>query len=1336
MMKGIIKILKIAVVFFLITACQSGLYTFEEGFGIPQRSKEQPLVHFIMDQDPVKEDDLSHFIKTLDYAKIPLIHSSVPEMNRSPRIGKATRVICLGETWDLSQAVIDSITVFVARGGTLLVAERNWDERMAFLLGLTPDFDLRIDDKASGMFFKSDILPGFKGKNAPHFGTTHKGLASNNFKNDVRVLATAANDKTFPLITENLLGHGRVLLYNSVNKFGKPGRGIFFSMLLNGLEGVPYPIVNTAAIFLDDFPAPLYEIDKEPVKSEMGKNVAEFVTDTWWPDMKKIANEHGIKYTAYVTFDYNRRVNPPFMFTEWDRNMFQRNGTTQSKSTWLGHDILASGHELGFHGYNHVSLLAGDWKREENILAGLEAAKKKWITLDFGSLPVSYVPPSNYIDSLGVISLSKAMPSLKYIQSTYLGDFEEGGDREFGPEPWSGHFFSFPRISSGFIFSQEDSFQIASMFLYTGVWTHFVHPDDVYQIPDMKNIQTAGDFDLRNPNRLNWRNGSGKKGMLDVFIENLEAIKKRQPLMRFMTATEAARQTAHWRYAYFEHLMFEDLYTVASDYYNDDPSHEQFWSLFARNNNQPELERFLVDQGASFKKTPFSDGHLYTIKTQKAFLSVQDIHKISGYKGVKDALAPMVWSWRDKFNQSREKILPIKLRIGKYVQTGNIVEAIKLLENHIRNGEGVTDEHWKEYLKYLQWQDRGPEVYHLLEETYRIQPSAEVVALAKQIDTIEAYPTTEFHKKWLKRQIDWKLAGEKELLEYLELFKAADEKFYVAQVHKELLKNFYTPKRQLSLVKHLLDYEMEELFDVLQDISPCSDLYKELSYGIAWAYAHRKDYDRALDWAECTSAIDQDSRNFWIMQSGALLALKESDIAVYFDLLLTNEPLKAAEELRTFKGCLPELEPLASKIATTLANYGHYQNAVSWAPCAMKIPITDLLLWHYEVGDMPQTRAIYSDHIKKYPDDVAVKQVMSEILLYKGEVSAAAAIGESLIPGKEYQAVKHSVNKSVRSLDLNNKREILKLHPSILYAKTKSDILAEVRAERGNSLVFRADAMNDKLDPTVLTFKAGYDLIDRKFNIHSVNAIRNYAYPINFIADNKQNTGSVLMGLEYEFMSRYRNERSYKLLGRLENDERGKTFFHLGASLDMNNKENFHGYSLKYAPVQTGPGYNTGIYRLHAQTHHQFKITTRLMQSVSLEGSYYTDEVQGAEIVSRSRFSIIKQKNWTLGPLAEFSYSLASSDRRDGFPYWIADNRLFAGGGMQLDIGKMGDGLFVEASASHFYENQGEPSFERYTGTVHMRIKKYTILNLSAEVYTIPRFFSNSFGFGLIHNLK
>ena len=41
-----------------------------------------------------------------------------------------------------------------------------------------------------------------------------------------------------------------------------------------------------------------------------------------------------------------------------------------------------------------------------------------------------------------------------------------------------------------------------------------------------------------------------------------------------------------------------------------------------------------------------------------------------------------------------------------------------------------------------------------------------------------------------------------------------------------------------------------------------------------------------------------------------------------------------------------------------------------------------------------------------------------------------------------------------------------------------------------------------------------------------------------------------------------------------------------------------------------------------------------------------------------------------LSPLIEGAYTVGTIDRRNGFPYWMADKRLYGGGGIALTLGK------------------------------------------------------------------
>lgn len=1311
------RIILPVLVLFLITACQSSRFAFEEGFGIPPVSREQPLVHFIMST----EGDYDHFRQTLEYAKIPQSRNSIDRFNKIPELKTGLRVICVGETWDLSDRAVDSLKAFVGRGGMLFLTERNWDERFAFLMGLRPEYDMSIDQEASGITFKTDLLPGMRGLQLDR-KSAHKGLDKWNFKGDLLVHASANTDKKYPLLIENRVGRGRVLLYNSKNLFGKSGRGIFYAGLLAGLEGIPYPQLNVASIFLDDFPAPLYSIRKEPIWSEMQLNMADFVEQVWWPDMKSLAEEMGLKYTAYLCFDYNDRVSPPFMFQEWDDRNAQSGAIP--RSTLLGRKVLEAGHELGFHGYNHQSLLSGVWPGSMEMEAGLQAALKKWKIAGFGEAPISYVPPSNDIDSLGLVSLARVFPELKYLQSTYLGDFESGGAREFGPEPWNDRFFDFPRVSSGFLFEPSTQFNIASLYLYTGIWTHFVHPDDVYQI---KADKTAGDYKLRNHEGLGWHHTGIREGMFTRFRNELERMQLRNPMMRFKTAADASYETVNWRYAYFEHLAFEDYYTVGTDYYKGSKEHEQHWAVFVRPAAQERMEYSMMDQGADFRKVPFLDGMLYSLRTKEHFISFPDLaRKSSNYaKFQADEIA---------FNTAREKLLPLHSQVKLLVNRGNLSEATNLLRTTLQ--KGLKDEfYWVSFAEYMSWQEREREAWEFLNKMYTREPVLDYGYIAKAISELIGYPDDTTRQLWLKRQIDWGIGGPVLLKTYINDFNTPQEKYYIKQLHEQLLAVAHSPEREKAYLKHVLQYDLDGAYSIIQALNPCADSYAELAYPIAWALAGMEYYDRALAWADCSRAIDQETREFWLLQSGEMKTLRDRDEFQYFRILIGNEPEQAAEELRSVSSCTPGLVPLSNQIANLLADYGFYGKASEWLPCANDIPVLDRMDWLYETGRFDQLEKVYSDHCLANPADQAVRQKMVRYYLYMDRKDKAAAILSELRAGEEQRRLQQLWNAAVKTTGLEEQTQLYMQYPGLLQDELRKEIESDLRMREGHALAFQGRSVNDRLDPTVLEITAGYDLDAKGDAYHQLRAVRSFAYPINFIPESAENAAQDLLGLSYTYVSSAHPGRKTRVKGRIENSGSGKTFFHVGLATEWQAEKRFLSAAVSYAPVQTGPAYIAGIYQARSEGYGEWNFTDRWKASSGLEASYYTDAMYNATGTLSTYYGIIKSTGWHAGPFSEASYAVASENRRDGFPYWLADNRFYGGGGVSLTVAEPESPFYLMVSAAHFYENQGEPAFERYQADVGIRIRQYARLSLGGEVYTIPRFFSNAFYLGLSYQL-
>ncbi|MDZ7693499.1 MAG: DUF2194 domain-containing protein [Balneolaceae bacterium] len=188
------------------------------------------------------------------------------------------------------------------RGNSLFTTLPVWDQRYGYLLGIRPQAEYAIQDSADGFQFKGLAFPGFTdGSYAQSIPYYHSGFHKNMFTESINVVATSKDSLQSPVIIENKIGKGTSTLFNSRLGEEKTYRGILFSMVLKMLEGVAYPVANTSTIFLDDFPAPLYNEKMPPIDWEYDITHAEYVIQHWWPDMQQLANQFNIDYSAMTS---------------------------------------------------------------------------------------------------------------------------------------------------------------------------------------------------------------------------------------------------------------------------------------------------------------------------------------------------------------------------------------------------------------------------------------------------------------------------------------------------------------------------------------------------------------------------------------------------------------------------------------------------------------------------------------------------------------------------------------------------------------------------------------------------------------------------------------------------------------------------------------------------------------------------------------------------------------------------------------------------------------------------------------------------------------------------
>ena len=153
----------------------------------------------------------------------------------------------------------------------------------------------------------------------------------------------------------------------------------------------------------------------------------------------------------------------------------------------------------------------------------MEGAVKELVRYGHSFLPdavfTSYVPPSNYLSAEGQKALINAVPTMEAISAVYLP--EDGIDalvQEFHENPDG--TVPVPRITSGFSLSDYVKVVAAGELNLHGVFSHFVHPDDVL---DEERGALLGWEQLRND-----------------FEEALGEIEAAYPALRWCTAAEAA----------------------------------------------------------------------------------------------------------------------------------------------------------------------------------------------------------------------------------------------------------------------------------------------------------------------------------------------------------------------------------------------------------------------------------------------------------------------------------------------------------------------------------------------------------------------------------------------------------------------------------------------------------------------------------------------------------------------------------------------------------------------------------------------------------------------------
>jgi len=442
---------------------------------------------------------------------------------------------------------------YVRNGGRAVQLFRSYSRETAVIFGIansSPPAFIEV----RGIKFEANLIPGLKGLKIPpeEFDDISYPLSLNE---DTKIIARAYNG--LPLAWSCAFGRGKTIFWNTTFFTNKAYRGLIIGSITSLLPISARKIIGAGIVYIDDMPSPSWKAKLEPIKSEYDITDTEYYFKVMLPDLIDLGKKYNIKYTTATVFSYNNLTDPPFSFNEWDSTtLLMEDGTIINVPVETFKILREEKAEIGFHGYNHIPFTLAEWHSQTNMKKAVESAREKWFSLS-STAPKIYVPPMNVNDREGFNAVMDIFPEIGIYASLYTGYFNEGCDREFGIEPWNERIVSIPRVTSGYNLSDYDKITALSAIESFGVWTHFLHPDDVFSTPI--NYPLADPEWIRNPDSLPWKGEkTGKNGLFYKFESTVDNIKSLYPWLSFKTALEAKNDILHY-----------DSYGTSIDVYND-----------------------------------------------------------------------------------------------------------------------------------------------------------------------------------------------------------------------------------------------------------------------------------------------------------------------------------------------------------------------------------------------------------------------------------------------------------------------------------------------------------------------------------------------------------------------------------------------------------------------------------------------------------------------------------------------------------------------------------------------------------------------------------------------
>lgn len=520
--------------------------------------------------------------------KVPTVTVDLAQGDEIPTLKQyQTMVIAMPNLDPLDEHVLQ-IMQWVKKGGGVMFAMT--PEKTGYLDVIGPQ--IGIESSAYKYVVTEGITPSkdfmLGGGQTYMFSDPFKSSLSVALNDRAQVEAVSTNGGT-PLVWRSSVESGTAVMCN-IGIYVKMVRGFYASAFSLLSSAMAYPVINSAAFYLDDFPSPVPSGNGKYIKRDYNMSISEFYSQVWWPDLVRLAERYGIRFTGVMIENYGDDTkNDPVRQT--DNTQFE----------YYGGLLLRQNGEIGYHGYNHQPLVLPNtdygneytyvqWPNRKAIVDSLNELIAFQKTVLPAATSSVYVPPSNILSSEGRQIIGEDVPQIRAIASmAFPPDSSLEYVQEFGVA--ADGVVEAPRIVSGSMVNNSYMRLAAVSELNMHyVSTHFMHPDDL--------------LDEDRGAKEGWE--TYRKGLEDY----LDWLEQSAPSIRMQTGTECAAAVQRFSGLTVSMATSDDSWDLHLGNLID-----QGWLMFRANNGTPGRVR-----GGSLTKLT---GNLYLLKATSSTVHIE-----------------------------------------------------------------------------------------------------------------------------------------------------------------------------------------------------------------------------------------------------------------------------------------------------------------------------------------------------------------------------------------------------------------------------------------------------------------------------------------------------------------------------------------------------------------------------------------------------------------------------------------------------------------------------------------------------------------------------------------